>query len=189
MEMQYKERSYGHMENGGGARRTRTDLMVRFLALGLTLAAAVVLGLNKQTTTVNVTIAPTLPPVSLPVTAKWLHMSAMVYFVIVNAIVCSYTTVSLILTLVTKNGNKNVSLMIAILDLVMVALLFSAIGATGAVGLIGYKGNSHVQWGKVCDVFDKFCHRVAVSMVLSFLGSMAYVLLAVLATFNAYTKF
>ncbi|KAI3728149.1 hypothetical protein L6452_16779 [Arctium lappa] len=184
MEMQYKERSYG-----GEGRRRRTDLVLRFLAMALTLSAAVILGLNQQSTTVTLTIVPSLPPVNLPVTAKWLHMSAMVYFVIANAIVCSYTAVSLILMLATKGGNKNVSLMITILDLVMVALLFSAIGATGAVGLIGYKGNSHVHWEKVCNVFDKFCHRVAAAMVLSFIGSMAYLLLIVLATFNTYTKF
>ncbi|KAL8201257.1 hypothetical protein R6Q57_012596 [Mikania cordata] len=172
----------------GGRRWWRTDLTVRFAALVLTLTAAVVLGVNKQTTNVTVTIVPSLPPVSLPVTAKWLHMSAFVYFVIANGIACSYTAVSLILTLATKGGIKKVSVMVTIVDIVVVALLFSAIGASGAVGLVGYQGNSHVQWQKVCNVFDKFCHQVAASIVLSFIGSMAYLLLVVLAVLNAYKK-
>lgn len=62
-----------------GGRLRRSDLAVRVLALVLTLAAAIVLGVDKQTTTVTVTIVPSLPPVNLPVTAKWLHMSAFVY--------------------------------------------------------------------------------------------------------------
>lgn len=107
---------------------------------------------------------------------------------IANAIACSYTTVSLILTFATKGGNKNVSLMVTILDLVVVALLFSAIGATSGVGLIGYKGNSHVQWQKVCNVFDTFCRQVAAAMVLSFIGSIAYLLLVVFAVINVYKK-
>ncbi|GKA37847.1 mutator type transposase [Tanacetum coccineum] len=155
----------------------------------LTLAAAVVLGVNKQVTTVAVTLAPSLPPVNLPVTAKWHDMSAFVYFVITNAIVCAYTALSLFLTLLaTKGGKKNVSLMVTILDLIMVVLLFSAIGATCAVGFIGYEGNSHVQWQKVCNVFDKFCHQVSTAMVLSFIGSIAYLLLIVFALINVHKR-
>ncbi|KAI3713762.1 hypothetical protein L1987_72348 [Smallanthus sonchifolius] len=182
MEMQYK------VGVNGGGRLRRTDLAVRVLALVLTLAAAVVLGVNKQTTTVPITIVPSLPPVNMPVTAKWLHMSAFVYFVIANAIACFYTTVSLIITLATKGGIKKVSIMVTILDVVVVAILFSAIGASGAVGLIGYQGNSHVQWQKVCNVFDKFCHQVTAAMVLSFFASMAYLLLVVLVVFHVYKK-
>ncbi|KAK1438282.1 hypothetical protein QVD17_04089 [Tagetes erecta] len=171
-----------------GGRLRRSDLAVRVLALVLTLAAAVVLGVNRQTTTVSVTIVPSLPPVNLPVTAKWLHMSAFVYLVITNAIACFYTAVSLILTLATKGGIKKVSMIVTVLDLVVMALLFSAIGASGAVGLIGYQGNSHVQWQKVCNVFDKFCHQVTGALVLSFIAAVAYLLLVVLAIFNVYKK-
>nr|GFA81445.1 CASP-like protein 1E2 [Tanacetum cinerariifolium] len=78
--------------------------------------------------------------------------------------------------------------MVTILDLIMVVLLFSAIGATGAVGLIGYEGNSHVQWQKVCNVFDKFCHQVSTAMVLSFIGSIAYLMLIVFALINVHKR-
>ncbi|GJZ28557.1 CASP-like protein 1E2 [Tanacetum coccineum] len=76
MDMQYKEGVNGVVAHRG--RVKRTDLALRFLALVLTLAAAVVLGVNKQATTVAVTLAPSLPPVNLPVTAKWHDMSAFV---------------------------------------------------------------------------------------------------------------
>ncbi|MFS8002809.1 putative casparian strip membrane protein [Helianthus anomalus] len=164
-------------------------LIVRLLALTLTLVAAVLLGVDKQTTTVSLTIVTSLPPVDLPVTAKWNHMSAFVYFVIANAIACSYGATSLIVILVTRGKNKLVSLMVTVLDLVMVALLFSAIGATGSIGLIGYNGNSHVHWDKVCNVFGKFCHQVAISVFLSFAGSIAYLLLIVLAALKLHDKF
>ncbi|KAJ0798772.1 putative casparian strip membrane protein [Helianthus annuus] len=78
--------------------------------------------------------------------------------------------------------------MVTILDLMVVALLFSAIGASCAVGLIGYRGNSHVRWEKVCNVFDKFCHQVMAAMALSFVACLAYLLLVVLAIFNVYKK-
>lgn len=54
------------------------DFLLRFLALGLTLVAAVLVGVDKQTKIVPFTLVPTLPPVNIPVTAKWHHMSAFV---------------------------------------------------------------------------------------------------------------
>ncbi|XP_076956348.1 CASP-like protein 1E2 [Bidens hawaiensis] len=165
------------------------DFSVRFIALALTLVAAVLLGVDKETTTVSVTIVSSLPPLDLPVTAKWTEMSAFVYFVIANAIACSYGATSLILMLVARGRSKLVALVVTILDLVMVGLLFSVVGATSSIGLIGYNGNSHVHWDKVCNVFDKFCHQVAVAIFVSFAGSIAYLLLIVLAALKLHKKF
>ena len=188
METQYKEEEV-EVVNRRSSSFNYKDLVVRFLALALTLIAAVLLGVYRQTTTVSLTIVPSLPPVNLPVTAKWIHLSAFVYFVIANAIACSYAAISLVLILATKGAHKLVSIIVIILDLVMVALLFSAVGATGSIGLIGYNGNSHVQWDKVCNVFDKFCHQGAVAVFLSLAGCIAYFLLILLTVLHLHKKF
>lgn len=52
------------------------DLLLRFMALALTLAASVTLGVTKQTKIVPITLVSTLPPINVPVTAKWHDMSA-----------------------------------------------------------------------------------------------------------------
>ncbi len=175
--------------NGRRSSFARVDLVVRFFALALTLIAAILVGLDKQTASVSLTLVSLLPPVRLPVTGKWNYMSAFVYFVIANAISCFYVAVSLLLILARRGRHKLVSLTITILDLVMVALLFSAVGATGSVGLIGFHGNSHVQWDKVCNVFDKFCHQFVIALFLSFAGCIAYVVLIVLAVLHLHKKF
>ncbi|XP_009630064.1 CASP-like protein 1E2 [Nicotiana tabacum] len=161
-----------------------TDFGLRFLAFVLTLVAAIVLGVDKQTTVVAVQLVPTLPAINVRATAKWHHMSAFVYFVIVNAIACAYAVISLVLSLANRGKKKGLSLMIILLDLITVALLFSGGGAALAVGLIGYKGNSHVRWTKVCDKFDRFCGQVAAAIVISLLGSALFLLLVLLAVLN-----
>ncbi|KAK4477892.1 hypothetical protein RD792_017176 [Penstemon davidsonii] len=158
------------------------DLVLRFLALAFSLTAAVVLGVDKQSTTVAVTLVSSLPPVNIPVTATWHHLSAFVYFVVANAIACAYATISLLLTMGNRGGKKGLATMIVVFDLVMVALLFSSVGAAGSIGLMGYQGNSHVQWKKVCNVFDKFCNQGMVAMGLSGVASILFFLLVVLAT-------
>ncbi|KAI4311123.1 hypothetical protein MLD38_036044 [Melastoma candidum] len=63
-------------------------------------------------------------------------------------------------------------------DIVFATLLATSSGVTGAIGVMGKEGNLHVRWVKVCDVFGKFCDKVAVSLVLSLLGSLTFLLLA-----------
>nr|KYP71620.1 UPF0497 membrane protein 6 [Cajanus cajan] len=112
-------------------------------------------------------------------TAKWEYMSAMVFFVVSNAIACSYAVISLVMMAMARsNGKEDVAvLVLTALDLVMMALLFSANGAASAVGMIAQKGNSHVQWTKVCDVFDAYCRHITAALVLSIIGSTTFLLL------------
>lgn len=104
------------------------------------------------------------------------------YFVVAHAIACSYAAISLILSLGNRGGKSGgLSLLIVLADAVMAGLLFSSNGAAVAIGLMGYKGNSHVQWNEVCNVFGKFCNQAAAAFVLSLLAAIAFLLLVVFA--------
>lgn len=109
---------------------------------------------------------------------------------VANAVACSYGTLSSILILTNYRGGKKglCTMSIVILDLAMVALLASGIGAATAIGLIGYRGNSHVHWNKVCDVFGKFCSQMLIAIVTSFLGSIAFLFLVMLAALDLHKK-
>jgi hypothetical protein len=60
-------------------RRVRLyDVLLRFLGLVFTLAAAVLVGATKETKTVPISLADGLPTLHLTFTAKWQYMSAFV---------------------------------------------------------------------------------------------------------------
>ena len=63
----------GKVGNGG-----LREVVLRVLALVLTLVAAILLGVDKQTKIVSVTISPGLPPFNVPATAKFNYLSAFV---------------------------------------------------------------------------------------------------------------
>ncbi|KAK1351869.1 hypothetical protein POM88_053874 [Heracleum sosnowskyi] len=195
MEMEQMNKVVGDEEKErdvkvGMKRKLRyTELYIRWLTLILSLAAAIILGLDTQTKVVPITLVSTLPPINVPVTAKYHYLSAFTYFVVANAIACSYGGVSLILTLANK-GRKNGCLAKAIimLDLIMVAVLASANGAAAAVGYIGHEGNKHVRWNKVCNVFGRFCNQVLAAVGVSLLGSLLFIFLVMLAVLNVQNK-
>lgn len=110
----------------------------------------------------------------------------------INAIACSYAAASLVITLMGRSSgrkNNDVTLLgLTALDLVMMALLFSANGAACAVGVIAQKGNSHVQWMKVCNVFDAYCRHVTAALVLSLFGSTVFLLLVLLSVLKLHYR-
>ncbi|KAK6940914.1 Casparian strip membrane protein domain [Dillenia turbinata] len=197
MESQYSRTADG-MENNTGVKKDNNsektkrgrsiDFILRILSMALTLVAAILAGTNKETQVVPFTISQTLPPLNIPVTAKWHYLSAFVFYVVSNAVACSYAAISLLFSILSPEGESALTLTIIILDVVIMGLLFSADGAVASIGVISLKGNSHVQWGKVCNVFHKFCNNMLVSGALSFLGSCVFLLLIVLSILNIHKK-
>ncbi|KAE8783565.1 CASP-like protein 1E1 [Hordeum vulgare] len=141
---------------------------LRVFILAATLVAAVVMGLDRQTSTVQVTIADKLPPLQVPVTAKWSYSSAFVYFVVANAMACVFSAVALAAC---RSRSAVAPLMVG--DLVVLALLFSAVGAAAEFGILGERGNSHVRWGKVCHVYSQFCGRAMAAVIVSLVAAFA----------------
>ncbi|GLT42000.1 hypothetical protein SLA2020_160240 [Shorea laevis] len=171
-----------------GSKQRMVNLFLRLLAFALTLAAAILLGVDKQTKVVPLQISPNLPPLNVPVPAKWHYLSAFVYSFVTDVIASSYAAISLIFLIANRNGKKGLELILIILDLVMVALLFSSAGASIAIGVIAYRGNSHVRWNKVCNIIDNFCEQAGASFAVSLLGSLAFFLLIVLAAFSLHRR-
>ncbi|KAA8543154.1 hypothetical protein F0562_021351 [Nyssa sinensis] len=179
-----------HVKVEASPRRVRSyDLVLRILGLAFTLVAAVVAGVNKETKIISITMAESLAPLQIPFTAKWHYLSAFVYFVVSNSIACLHAAASLALLMVNgMSRNDTTALALHILDLMMVALLFSANGAAIAVGVIGIHGNSHANWNKVCNVVKNYCRHSTASIAMSMLGSFAFLWLVVLATLQLHKK-
>ncbi|KAI3890249.1 hypothetical protein MKX03_021253 [Papaver bracteatum] len=158
-----------------------SDYVLRFLAFATTLVAVIVMAVGKQTKTVPVTLLPNLPPINVEAHAKWQYMSAFVFFMVINIAACVYSALTLILAIANRFGSKGLDLAVILLDLIILSLLFAANGAAAAVGVLGYHGNTHTQWKKVCNVFDSYCHHAAASIILSLVAALMFVLLLALA--------
>ncbi|KAE8735002.1 CASP-like protein 1E1 [Hibiscus syriacus] len=165
------------------------ESILRVLALLLTLAAAIVIGVNKQTEFLPVQFTPAFPVVDVAFKAKWYYLSALVYLMVANIAASAYAAISTLIVLATRTADIGFAQTIIIFDVTVVGLLFSANGAALAVGIIGYKGNSHLQWNKVCNVFDNFCDRIAISIVMSLVASFAFIGLVALAVLSLQKRF
>nr|A9P0A6.1 RecName: Full=CASP-like protein 1U1; Short=PsCASPL1U1 [Picea sitchensis]ABK26317.1 unknown [Picea sitchensis] len=183
-------RSYTENKSGGNdAQRINgvysssffvVDFSLRLLVIGSTFTAAIVMGTNKQTA---------ILPIVGPLSAKYQYSPAFVFFVIANAVACGYTLLSLIFSITGKFTSTPLSVfLLSVTDLVMVALVSAGVSAAAAIAYVGYKGNSHTQWGKVCGIYDRFCHHGAGAIVASFVSLIIFMVLTVMSTYSFYRR-
>ena len=66
------------------------------------------------------------------------------YFLISNAIAFSYAASSLVASVAVRTSKDKTGTVLVIIDMTIMALLFSANGAASAVGVLVQDGNSHV---------------------------------------------
>lgn len=59
----------------------------------------------------------------------------------------------------------------------MAGVVASATGAGASIAYVGLKGNSHVGWLRVCNMYGKFCRYVGSSIAVSLAASVVLVLL------------
>ncbi|KAL4312084.1 hypothetical protein GQ457_01G037970 [Hibiscus cannabinus] len=148
-----------------------TLLGLRLLAFLAAAAATLVMALNKQTKTFVVgTIGTT--PLKLTLTAKFQHTPAFVFFVIANGLVCMHNLVMIMVDLVgSKFDYKGLRFpMVAILDMLNVALVSGGANAAAFMAELGKNGNSHARWDKICDKFGAYCDRGGGALIASFLA-------------------
>ncbi|XP_077232602.1 CASP-like protein 1E2 [Tasmannia lanceolata] len=165
-----------------------SDFLLRIVVLVTTLVAAIVMGVAKETRVIPVALGPIVTPMFVAVPAKSHYSSALVFFTVANAIACAYATISLVILIANRTATIGLSLYLTILDLMVMALLFSGNGAASAVGILADKGNSHVGWNKICNVYGKFCHQTTASVIISLIGSVFFLLLIILSIFNLHRR-
>lgn len=170
------------------------DLILRLLAIGATISAAIVMGTNKQTKIIPVGLGPGGVPILAPLSAKYHYSPAFIFFVVANAVACGYTVLSLIPSVAGKLAARSgaypnaSAFLLAVFDLVMVALVSAGASAAAAIGYVGYKGNSHTNWLKICNNFDRFCHHTAGAIVISFVGDIIFMILTIMSIYSIYRR-
>ncbi|CAH8276536.1 unnamed protein product [Arabidopsis lyrata] len=163
-----------------------TQVVLRFVLFAATLTSIVVMVTSKQTK--NIFIPGT--PIRIPA-AKFTNSPALIYFVVALSVACFYSIVS---TFVTVSAFKKHScsaillLNLAIMDAVMVGIVASATGAGGGVAYLGLKGNKEVRWGKICNIYDKFCRHVGGAIAVSLFASVILLLLSIISVLSLYKK-
>ncbi|KAF9621789.1 hypothetical protein IFM89_028227 [Coptis chinensis] len=157
----------------------KTIFILSFLAIITSLVVIIVLAVSKQTKSIGYYQDAYLPPILIVATARWQYLSGLVFLMVSNVIAFVYATISLSISLAYQTGQKGFGLTLIVLDLMIMALWFSASGAAIDVFVLAYNGNSKAGWNKTCTGFGYICGLVISSIVVSMIGSLIFLVLIV----------
>lgn len=158
---------------------------LRFLLVGSTLTAVLVMVTSKQTKLVPV---PALG-IRARLPAKFTNSPALIYLVVALSVACLYAIISLLASLLLlRKPALKLLLLLALMDALMLGIVASATGAAGSVAYIGLKGNKHTGWGKICGTYDKFCRYIGASLAVSLVSAILLLLLTLLSILSLYRR-
>ncbi|KAK7332212.1 hypothetical protein VNO80_28961 [Phaseolus coccineus] len=163
----------------------KADVILRFMLLAASVVALGVIVSSDQTELVL------FQGNLVPQPAKFKYSPAFVYFVAAFSVSGLYALISALasIAVIQKPEFKLKFLLHFIFwDALILGIIASATGAAGSVAYIGLKGNSHMGWIKVCNVYDKFCRHLAGSIAVALFGSIVTILLIWLSAFTIHSR-
>lgn len=162
------------------------DLSLRLLLFATTVVAIAVMVSSEETKSII-----GLFPFPIRRAAKFNYSPALIYFVVALSVACLYSILSIcasIFAILKPPPSDLLLLLLAFLDALMVGVCASATGAGASIAYVGLKGNSHVRWMKICNIYSKFCRHAVSSITMSLVASIILVLLVLLSAFALYRR-
>ncbi|XP_019462726.1 PREDICTED: CASP-like protein 1D2 [Lupinus angustifolius] len=161
------------------------DVILRFLLFAASLVAVVVMVTSNETELVLYKGRP------VPQPAKFRYSPAFVYFVAAFSVSGLYSIITTLASLsVIKKPELKTKLLLhfIFLDVLILGIIASATGTAGGVAYVGLKGNKHVGWLKICNVYDKFCKHTGGSIAVALFGTIVTVFLIWLSAYNIHSR-
>lgn len=151
------------------------DLLLRVVALGPTLAAAISTGTSDETLSVFTE--------HFQFRARFDDFPTFVFFLVASAVAAGYLVLSLPLAVVgiIRPKATGVRLLLLIGDTIMVVLVTAAASAAAAIVYVAHEGNRRANWVPICMNFHGFCERTSGAVVASFLAVLVFILLVLLS--------
>ncbi|KAJ8766397.1 hypothetical protein K2173_022456 [Erythroxylum novogranatense] len=161
------------------------DVALRVVLFAATLVALVVMITSKQTKVLVV------QGFRVPVDAKFDHSPAFVYFVVAMSVACLYSIITGLASfgVISKPAHTSKFLLhFAFWDVIMLGIVASATGSAAGVAYIGLKGNSHVGWVKICNMYHRFCRHIGTSVFFSLFASIVLIFLIMLSILSIHRR-
>ncbi|KAK3026754.1 hypothetical protein RJ639_042207 [Escallonia herrerae] len=154
----------------------KAQLALRALAIAFTSAAIIMMVMSKESVSLLGTV----------LQARYTYSSAFRYKLGADAVVCTLSLFSLIPFYVFSRPKSDPSNYFYLLlpDLVFTVLMISGCAAATAIGYVGHHGQSQTGWMPICGQVNNFCDKVMLSIVLSYLAFLCFLVLTIMAAYT-----
>ncbi|KAL3630871.1 hypothetical protein CASFOL_023855 [Castilleja foliolosa] len=149
------------------------QLALRIVVIALSVAGAIIMVTSQQTVSIF----------GIAMKARYSYSSSFRFNVVADSIVSGLVVLSVILVISLNHpkSNPNNYFYLLLLDLVSVLLLLSGSSAAMAIGYVGRFGQSQTGWIPICDHLARFCDKIMMSIVSSFVAVICLLVLTIMS--------
>ncbi|CAN4089297.1 unnamed protein product [Withania somnifera] len=116
--------------------------------------------------------------------ARYTYSPSLKFFAYANIIGSASFVLSLFIVLIgccKKHLDSNKYFYLFLHDLFVLGLLVAGSAAGTAIGFVGKYGQKHSGWEPICTIVPKFCHKVILSLTLSYIAIFFYLCLTIIS--------
>ncbi|CAH1427646.1 unnamed protein product [Lactuca virosa] len=155
---------YSCTRRGGGSKKHAViNLFSRAVIFASAVAGIILLITSKQTKLITIA-----PGVAISKDAKFSHSDAHRYLLAALCTAALYSIITGLLSVLALMKQGGISskqkFHFLILHSLLLGIMAAATGASGGVSYIGFKGNSHSRWNKICNMYNSYCMHVGASI-------------------------
>ncbi|KAK6928576.1 Casparian strip membrane protein domain [Dillenia turbinata] len=153
------------------------QISLRILAIALTLASVFVMITSRQSVTLF----------GIVFEAKYSSTSASKFLLGANITACFFSLISSIgIYIFCSHGSDPRNYFFVFLhDMMIMLLMISGCAASTAVGYVSRYGESQTGWTSICDRVAKFCNRIQIAILLSYLGFFCFLALTIMSALKS----
>ena len=116
------------------------------------------------------------------VKARYHYSTAFTFLAGVDGVVCGCSLLSLIYVFLLSRSkpHPNSCFKLFVHDLAMLMLMVAGCASGTAIGYVGRYGQNESGWSPICDTVKNFCFKITISVVLSYIALICYLILTIL---------
>ncbi|XP_021763823.1 CASP-like protein 1B2 [Chenopodium quinoa] len=185
LSLQKSETGYNSLQSLVQGSNDMVVALLRLVALLATLAATIVMALNKETKTFVVATIGT-NTIKATLTARFQDTPANTFFVVANGLATLHNLLVLAAMFFGKKIDSKGAryVVISFLDIINLAILSAGTNSAVFMAQLARHGNNHAQWNKVCDKFDTFCSRGGGAILASYVGLAIFLIVILISAFK-----
>ncbi|CAN0863602.1 CASP-like protein 2A1 [Linum grandiflorum] len=166
---------HDHDQDQKGSMR-KAESILRLAPVGFCISALVVMLKNSQTNDFG--------------SLSYSDLSAFRYLVHANGICAGYALLSAVVVAMPRRPSTMSSAWtFFLLDQVFTYLILGAASVSTEVLYLAKNGDIDITWSAVCGSFGGFCHKAAVSVVLTFVVVALFALLSLVSSYKLFSRF
>ncbi|KAH9555364.1 hypothetical protein CY35_08G110700 [Sphagnum magellanicum] len=173
--------------DAAGSTKAWNIIALRVVAIVLSIAGLVVMDTDEQLGRTPLYIPYLNSDMNIPKKAYYSLFTSFKYLVWANAVAAVVALVQLIIVVAISRQSKAGGWITLLVDQAVAYVLLAAAAASTEVAYVAKHGINYIGWNEQCSNYHRFCMRVGISLVLTYMATLMFAILTLMSAHRLFS--